>query len=178
MPEVKSVENSELKSKKSNIQNELEGLNAKLSSKDLNEKADKRIEELSEHQKSISQDVADLENKEIQIEKFIKAKMDIVEDRVNKLFATCSFKMFEDQVNGGQKPTCECLVDGVPFHDVNKAGKINAGVDIISALQSYFDIQAPIWIDNRESVVNLFDHESQVINLIVDREHKELYISK
>lgn len=177
MPEEKLVGNSDLKIKKQELLNSLDEVKGKLSKKDHNKKADSRISELNDQRKNISQEVATLESSEIQIEKFIKAKMDIVESRVNKLFTTCSFKMFEEQVNGGQKAVCECLVNGVPFHDVNNAGKINAGIDIINALQSYFEIKAPIWVDNRESVVNLFENDSQIVNLIVSEEHKELFVS-
>lgn len=177
MPEVDKVDSSTLKAKRSELNERLLELRTKLSKKDVNINADNRIQELTDQRKKLAQEIADLENVEMQIEKFIKAKMDIVESRVNDLFATCSFKMFEEQVNGGQKATCECLVNGVPFHDVNTAGKINAGVDIINALQSYFEVKAPIWIDNRESVLDLFENDSQVVNLIVSREHKDLYIS-
>ncbi|MNN94222.1 hypothetical protein D3C81_2128090 [compost metagenome] len=77
------------------------------------------------------------------------------------------FKLFETQVNGGINECCEALIDGVPFSNANTASQYNAGLDIINALSSFYDVQAPIFIDNRESVNNLIDTDSQIVNLIV-----------
>jgi len=77
------------------------------------------------------------------------------------------FKMFREQVNGGQEECCETLIDGVPFGVANTASQINAGLDIINVMSAHFDIHAPVFVDNRESVVNLIPSASQIINLKV-----------
>lgn len=59
--------------------------------------------------------------------------------------------------------------------DLNNAMKINAGLDIINTLTDYYNFKAPIFIDNRESVNEIVDVESQVINLIVSK-HKNLRV--
>ena len=84
--------------------------------------------------------------------------------------------MFEAQINGGEKETCEATINGVPFSDANTASKINAGVDIINTLCEYYQVHAPLFLDNRESVVTLVETKSQVINLIVSGEDKNLRI--
>lgn len=50
--------------------------------------------------------------------------------------------------------------------------KINAGLDIINTLTDYYKFQAPIFIDNRESVNEIVDIKSQVINLVVTKDEK------
>ena len=86
------------------------------------------------------------------------------------------FKLFNNLVNGGLEECCEPLVNGVPFSsNLNTAAKINAGVDIINTLSDYYNFYAPIFIDNRESVNDLIETESQVINLIVSKD-KELKV--
>ncbi|WP_276317174.1 hypothetical protein [Anaerosphaera multitolerans] len=40
----------------------------------------------------------------------------------------------------------------MPYNDVNNAGKINAGLDIINTLSEHYDIYAPVFVDNAESV--------------------------
>ena len=42
--------------------------------------------------------------------------------------------MFGKQVDGTEYDTCECMVNGVPYSDLNTAAKINAGIDIINAI--------------------------------------------
>jgi len=86
--------------------------------------------------------------------------------------------MFNYNLNGGVEETCEVMVDGVPYSDLNTANRINAGIDVINALSSHFKVQAPIVIDNRESVVRLIETGSQVVNLRVWEGAKTLHIGK
>ena len=78
--------------------------------------------------------------------------------------------MFEQQINGGESEVCECLVNGVPFSDLNTASKINAGLDIINAMSNHFNINAPVFVDNCESINELLQTKSQMIKLVVSKE--------
>lgn len=85
--------------------------------------------------------------------------------------------MFDIQVNGGIAETCEPMVNGVPFStNLNSGARINAGLDIINALCDYYNIQAPIFIDNKESITKLIETKSQVISLIVSERDKKLRV--
>ena len=66
-------------------------------------------------------------------------------------------------------------MNGVPYPDVNNAGKINAGLDIINAICKSKGMAAPIFIDNREGVNQLLPTVSQIVNLYVSAD-KELTI--
>lgn len=136
----------------------------------------KRIAELEhEYQESQAQ-LTELEGVEFNIQQFSKARIEQVEKRINSLFGLVKFKMFEQQVNGGEIETCEATVNGVPFSDLNDAMKINAGLDIIQAITKANGIVAPIVIDNRESVCDILLMEAQIVNLIVDPKCKTLKI--
>ena len=78
-------------------------------------------------------------------------------------------------INGGVEECCEALINGVPFGNANTASQINAGIDIINALSEYYQVSAPIFIDNRESVNKIINCSSQIISLIVSHD-KELRI--
>jgi hypothetical protein len=108
-----------------------------------------------------------LENQEFQIRSFLNEFISKVESSINAHFSNVEFKMFEMQVNGELKPICVATVNGVPYQDVNTAGKVNASLDVIKTLQTAFSINAPIFIDNRESVSDIVPMSSQIINLIV-----------
>ena len=95
-----------------------------------------------------------------------------MESNINSKFRYVKFKLFETQVNGGLNETCEALVNGVPFSNANTASQINAGIDIINALSEFYGINAPIFIDNRESINQIIDSNSQIINLIVSQDKK------
>lgn len=149
---------------------EIEGLNRKLLYKESNNKLKDRIEELYEEKKDLNKSIAELENKQFLAEEFIRTKVKLLEERINLKFKNVKFKLFEEQVNGGIQETCKAVVNGVPYYDVNTAGKVNAGLDIINTLCEYYNISAPIFIDNRESVNTLIPVNSQIVNLIVNDE--------
>jgi exonuclease SbcC len=64
----------------------------------------------------------------------------------------------------------------VPFSELNTAGKIWAGIDIINAMSSHYNVSAPIFLDNRESVTAIPDTDAQIINLIVSPADKKLRV--
>lgn len=158
------------------IQCEIAELNKKLGNKTLIETISKRISELGSSERTLSQELASLEGQEFEMAQFIKAKMDIIEERVNSKFKIVRFKMFERQINGGEVECCECLINGVPFSDANTASKINAGLDIINTLSIANNVTIPVFIDNRESVSEIIPMAGQVINLFVSAQHKSLTI--
>ena len=164
IPEL-TIDNSELKNNRAVIKAEIDSLKNMLTGKEQTSKLNARIAELEAEEKTLSQELADLERTEFAIEAYNKAKVDTIEQRINNKFSLVKFKMFNTQINGGIEECCECMVDGVPYTDVNTAGKINAGIDIINALCKHYSINAPVWIDNRESIIRILPCDSQIINL-------------
>ena len=171
---IEKIDDLELKEKKRQIQTEIDSLKSQLNNKILIESADKRISELKNLEKSLSQEIAKFEKEQFVIERFRKVKTESLEKSVNQLFSFVKFKLFEQQVNGAEVPTCKALINGVPFSTANLASQINAGIDIINTLCNVHKVTAPIFIDNRESVSELIETPSQVINLIVSPGDKKL----
>lgn len=158
------------------IREELDAVNRQFAALESNERIHERIEELKAKQKEIGQKVADQEQKIFLLEKFSRIKMDMLADGINSKFGIVSFKLFEIQINGGMKDTCEMMVDGVPYSSLNSAAKIQAGLDVIAALSKLYDVSVPVWLDNRESVSEIPEIEGQVINLFVSADDKELRV--
>ena len=136
----------------------------------------RRIAELEKELNESQAQYAELEGIEYNLFQYSKTKMEMVESKINELFSLVKFKMFEQQINGGEIETCEAMVDGVPYSDLNRAMKCNAGLDIINTISSIYGIKAPVFIDNRESISELCSNPSQIINLIVDKNCKTLKI--
>lgn len=169
----KSNDNIELKIKKRTLQEQLEGVNRQLNTKDNNEKLLIRIEELKEEEKELNIKIAQLEGQLFLGEEFIRTKVELLEGKINNKFeGKVAFKLFNQQVNGGLNECCEALIEGVPFGNANTASQINAGLSIINTLSNHYGVQAPIFIDNRESVNDLVNLDSQIINLIVSKDTK------
>ncbi|WP_139904807.1 hypothetical protein [Clostridium thermarum] len=134
---------------------------------DQNERLKTRIGELLDHEKYLATQIAELEGQEMLCEDYIKTKVELLEQGINEKFNLVKFKLFNVLMNGNLEECCEALIDGVPFSSANNAGQINAGLDIINALSTHYGVQAPVFIDNRESINKIIDCKSQVINLIV-----------
>nr|DAZ61652.1 MAG TPA: chromosome partition protein [Caudoviricetes sp.] len=169
------TDNLELMEGKRTINASIDELKKMLSKRETIERNNMRISELETMMRQQSQELAELEGIEFTITAFVKARIEAVERKINGMFSIVKFKMYEQQINGGEIETCEAIVGGVPFSDLNDAGKINAGLDIINAICGFEGVYAPIVIDNAESVNELLPTKSQKIRLVVSKD-KELVI--
>lgn len=166
------IDDTELKDGKRLLNDAIDALKSRLSKRSLIENSKKRINELEDMRAANNQALSDLERMEFIAVDFQKAKDSELYNRINGMFQLVSFSFVSEQLNGNDKTICVCTVNGVPYPDVNNAGKINAGLDIINAICRSKGITAPIFIDNRESVNNLLPTCSQVINLSVSTHSK------
>ena len=158
------------------IKEELEVVEKNLTLDHANEKLRDRILDLNKELKDVSQKIADCEAKILLLEKFTVRKMTMLSARVDEKFSFVKINMFNTQINGGVSETCDITVDGISYSDLNNAKKIQAGLDVIYALQQLYQIKAPIFIDNRESVTSIPENGTQIINMFVSKEDKELRI--
>lgn len=177
VPTVEPADTEALKQERAGIVEKRDSLKEELAVKTQIEMQENRKNELIQQQRTLAQQIADLDRIEMEGERFTRAKMFEVEKRTNALFSVVKFKMYNRLINQGEEETCECMIDGVPFSDLNNEGCINAGIDIINALSKFYGISAPIFIDNREAVVDLLPTSAQLVNLIVDENAKELTVS-
>ena len=152
------------------LQEDINSIDKTLANRDVTDRTKSRIDELKELEQKMANQVLELEEHTYLLEEFIKAKVNILEKNINSIFKFVKFKLFDMQINGGISETCEALVNGVPFADVNNASKINAGLDIINTLSTYYNKKATIFVDNSESVNNLIDVDTQIIRLVVSKD--------
>lgn len=168
MSEMESrPDTSQLETERDAVLAEIEALNKELAKEQTIKASSSRIDELADQESKLASEVASLERFEFAIENFERLKDAVLERMVNEKFNMARFKMYEEQINGGIKPTCEILYKGVPFNDLNNAAQINVGIDIINTICRHVETTAPIFIDNREAVTKLTETESQVVNLVV-----------
>ena len=165
--DAKPVDVSELTGKKAEVNQAISDLITRLAARDAIKRAEDEIQRLEEKRVAANQALTELEGQEFVAQDFQKAKDAALLTRINGMFKVVSFSFIDSQLNGGEKLTCVCTVNGTPYPDVNNAGKVNAGIDIINAICKSKGLCAPIFIDNRESVCNLIPTESQIINLVV-----------
>lgn len=137
-----------------------------------------RVEELRAQQLTVVQALEDSEAQVALCEEFIRARVAAVEESVNRHFKLVRWQLYRDQINGGLEEICEATVDGIPYHDLNGAMRINAGLDIINACIDATGKSAPVFVDNAESVTKLYEPDAQVIRLVVSEKDKQLRLRK
>lgn len=174
--EAKPVDTTDLKDGIKMLDSAISELVKRLAKREAIERAEKEIATLEERRIANNQALADLEKTEFVMIDFQKAKDNELMKRINGMFRLVSFSFVNEQLNGGEKLTCVCTIDGVPYPDLNNAGKILAGLDIIQAMQRKVGIYAPIFCDNAESVNAYPRMGNQMIYLKVtdDKELKVL----
>lgn len=160
---------SELADKRRTLQTELTKYNV---IRDIT----KRINELEQEQQRLINEKNLVDETAFLLDEFVKAKVEMLESTINKHFTITTFKMANVLVNGSVEDCCETMVDGVPYRSLNKAARINAGIDIINALTKFYNVTAPVFIDNAEAVTKFVNCNSQTIKLIVDETCKELCV--
>ena len=149
-----------------------------LASVEMIKRQDARIEELKSQQQTLSRTYTDLERQLFLTEEFTRKKVELLDEKINQNFKYARFKLFDVQVNGGIVETCEVTYNGIPYGDLNTAGRINIGLDIINTLSATHGVSAPIFIDNMESVTKPIDTTAQRIDLIVSEADKKLRFEK
>lgn len=160
---------SELADKRSTLQTEL-------TKYDVICDITKRINELEQEQQRLINEKNLVDETAFLLDEFVKAKVEMLEDTINKHFTITTFKMANVLVNGSVEDCCETMVDGVPYRSLNNAARINAGIDIINALTKFYNVTAPVFIDNAEAVTKFVNCNSQTVKLIVDETYKELRV--
>ena len=169
---LNKADNKDLLERKKAIESEIEEINKQLYYKDENEKIQAKIELYKEQEKELAKEYEKTQEILNLCDEYTKIYTSLVSDKINNMFKTVKFKLFDVQINGGISETCEATVDGVPYSDVNNAGKINAGLDIINVLSEKLNISTPIFIDNAESVNELIEVNAQVVRLVVSNDKK------
>ncbi|MGV8136521.1 MAG: AAA family ATPase [Mangrovibacterium sp.] len=174
---VTVADSSELKLKKTGLIAKVDELKKQLTTKDQITMSESRKKELLRQEKEYSSQLAGLEKTEFTIQEFTRAKVDMLESKINNMFSGVKFRLFDTQLNGGLVECCDTLIDGVPWSDANNAAKINAGIAIINVLSDFYGQSAPIWIDNSESITSIHDTPAQRIELYVSEPDKQLRIA-
>lgn len=169
---ISSNDNSAILEQKQHLQNNLNEIISKLALKDNNKFIDEKINNYLKQEKELAKIFEDQQRKIFLADEYIRIYTSLVQDKINDLFKTVNFKLFETQVNGEIKETCEVTVNGVPYPSVNNAGKINAGLDVINSLSEHFEKRVPIFVDNAESITDILEVKSQIVKMYVVKDQQ------
>lgn len=136
-----------------------------------------RIEELKSQEKELAAEYEKLEAELFLCDEFVRAKVSLLDEKINSRFKLARFKMFDIQVNGAvDDRVCDTTYQGVPYSSLNGGARINIGLDIIKTLSEHYGFSAPIFIDNSEAITQIIETPAQQIKLVVSAQDKKLRI--
>lgn len=170
---------AELASQRETVMEKQREAQNKLNDIEQNRKCQERIREQQEKEAELSATYTSLQRQAYLCDRYSRCLTDYIDRKVADKFKLARFTFFRDNItNDGVKECCEVVIDGVPYHDINNAKKINIGLDIINTLCKYYNVSVPVFIDNAEGVTQLIDTDLQIIRLIVSDEDKTLRVEK
>lgn len=138
---------------KSALMAQLEDIEHKLSQSEVNAKAEERAAELTEEMKAVGQNVLNAEKQLDTIERFIRKKIEMMEDSVNQYFEIIKWRFFVPQINGGYQSVCRATVNGTDYDTLlNKSDKILCRTDLCLGFQKAAGVNLPIMLDDCESI--------------------------
>ena len=128
------------------------------------------IRRLDEEARTLAQQLSDVDRDEDTMRRYTRARIETVEQRVNSLFRTVRFRLFEYTNEGGEVDTCVPLVgdDGVPYPVANTAAQVWAGLEIIRVLQQHAGVSAPVFVDGANLVTRFprMDHQAILLRVV------------
>lgn len=158
-----------LKAKKAELQTELDSVKDQISRVSKNVELEERIEFLRTEQAQKEQAKADCERILDLLDDLDKKKNELLVDNINSHFdGRVTWDLFAYAKNGNYKSDyCVPRIDGYTIHDntANKGRRIEAMMIIALSIQKIVGIQAPIILDDGESLDpwRLPECESQLI---------------
>lgn len=160
-----SIEES--KTKKATLVVRRDELTKHLAGEEINKRIDAEKEKLNKRSVELSQTIADCTETIRQIKAYKKAKITLVEEKVNSYFSLIRWKFYEqNKTNDDEKEICTAIdKDGVDYDNTNEGTVIDMGVDIIGGISKASNIFVPLFVDRKESAESIVPVEQQTIFL-------------
>jgi hypothetical protein len=130
-----------------------------------------------QEQTATASQLASEEHKLFKYVEYEREHASIISTRVNKYLKIANVKMLTVNKSGEFTDCCVITCDGVG-NTMNRASVIRTGVDVANAFQRYFEIQAPLFIDDVDCIADelIPQTEGQQIRLRFDENYETLTI--
>ena len=144
-----------------------------LATKETYDRISGLIEKAKQDKESYQNQLDELDEQLDLANEYNKKSCQLLEENVNGHFSYVKWSMFTKDLDGNMKPYCECYPDGVPYSRLNGAAKVNAGIDIANTFSRFYQVSAPMVLDECESVNDpIYSGDQQQIRLKVTTDDK------
>lgn len=132
------------------MQERIDELNQQCAQADYIRENNERRDKLKQRERDINKDFEEAQKFLRDLADFLFYRAEMIVKAVNSSFKSISVKVLDIQKNGAPKETFEILKNGVPYSELNTAGKLEAGLELTEFLKEKLGISCPILIDNGE----------------------------
>lgn len=173
LTDIPTTDTTALQNMKKDLLNEIQNNSKKLGLKDA---YDKQIAKIAQYQSDLKDSAAELallEGKLNAVERYEREKASIISYRVNSKFYYLHVEMTETNKSGNIVDTCKVTDNmGISASVTNHASKVLIGIDLALALQKFYDVNLPLFIDDSELINedNMPVMDNQLVKLIVTNE--------
>ncbi len=144
---------AKLRSRKAEIQSELDSAKERLARVNNNVVLENRLEELRQEQIQKSQAKADCERILDLLAELDKKKNEYLVEDINKHFGRVTWRLFEYAKNGNYQTCCVPMIDGFDIRSTANHGRVlEAQMDVALSIQKIVGINAPVLLDNAEAL--------------------------
>lgn len=180
----------------SNLQKEIDTLQAQENAEKVNEQIENQLKELQSHYddcvrklmsktrlEEINKKMSEIKNenldlaeedqkrvlKQNQLNDYIKAKIQATNDAVNSFFEGVSFKFFELNTDLAEKPfnlSCSACLEGKDYEKQSTGQKIKTDIIVQKGIQNILNIKMFVFIDEAGSTSYDYEINSQTITLL------------
>ena len=173
LTDIPTTDTTALQNMKKELLNEIEANSKKLGLKDEYDKQVAKIAQFQSELKDSAAELALLEGKLNAVERYEREKASIISYRVNSKFDYLHVEMTETNKSGNIVDTCKVTDNmGISASVTNHASKVLIGIDLALALQKFYDVNLPLFIDDADLVNsdNMPAIDNQLVELIVTNE--------
>jgi hypothetical protein len=165
----------ELQVEKDTLLSQIQTLTEITAYRRIHEQISKDIANKKVEQKATASELAAEEHKLFKFVEYEREHASIISCRVNKYLKIANVKMLSVNKSGEYTDCCVITCDTVG-NTMNRASVIRTGVDVANAFQRYFELSAPIFVDDVDCIADeLIPYtDSQQIRLRFDKSYEQL----
>ena len=141
-------------------------LESELAKKQFIDKGTAQIKLWKDTNLEIADKLIEIENKEMQLQSFVKEQTELISKVVNDKFGEgISWSLFTENYNGSIEQDCICLYNNKRYTSLSTGEKNKANMEVVKFLQNMFEVKLPIFSDNAETMNIPYTADTQVIEL-------------
>lgn len=133
----------------------LDTLDRALARADVHKENMERRTALKDREREINRLYEETETGLREVADYMFYRSELIVEAVNQEFKSISVKVLDIQKNGIAKETFEIMMNGVPYAELNTAGQLEAGLELVGFIKERLDVTCPVLIDNGERFTDL-----------------------